>query len=295
MKTPFKTLSFIFVIPFMLLIFPLHSWAEEESSTQIKDIQILNSDDEVIKISIEDIKERLLKSEPVHFVEKQGEDKRKIKAKWITNALKKEYGVEKIDIKYAIITGDLDFHIKENLLDIEASGVEVNKLMETRGVGGTRGYDLEKVFLITTSINVESCQLEGNLEANIDRNLKSIVKFESNVSFNSSKFFQKTNFVDVIFNGEVDFSGAKFEKLAVFNYTSFNGETAFFHSSFKEAYFFGVIFNSKVTFHNSSFNGEAVFSDNSFNGDANFVADSFNGKASFRNSSFNGRGELLDV
>ncbi len=50
----------------------------------------------------------------------------------ITTALKKEYGVEKIDIKNAIITGDLDFHMKENLLDIGLSGTEVNKLKEKK-------------------------------------------------------------------------------------------------------------------------------------------------------------------
>lgn len=46
MKTSFKTLSFIFFIPLLLLIYPLHSQAEEESSTQTKDIQ-KSTDNEV--------------------------------------------------------------------------------------------------------------------------------------------------------------------------------------------------------------------------------------------------------
>jgi len=66
----------------MLFTCPLYSWAEEEASEQIKDIQIIDNPYEfedykadeykVINVSIKDIKERLLKGEPVHFVEKQG-------------------------------------------------------------------------------------------------------------------------------------------------------------------------------------------------------------------------------
>ncbi len=94
-------------------------------------------------------------------------------------------------------------------------------------------YGLENIyFLVSASINVESCQLQGNLKANYDRNLHTTVIFESNVSFNSSKFFQKANFVNVMFNGEVDFSGANFEKVAVFRNSSFNGEADFWSSSF---------------------------------------------------------------
>ncbi len=49
MKTSFKTISFIFFIPLLLLIYPLHSQAEEESSTKTKDMQISTGNDEVGK------------------------------------------------------------------------------------------------------------------------------------------------------------------------------------------------------------------------------------------------------
>jgi hypothetical protein len=62
MKTTFKARLFIFFIPLILLACSLCSWAEEEASTQIKDIQILvDNDKKAIKVSIEEIKERLLK------------------------------------------------------------------------------------------------------------------------------------------------------------------------------------------------------------------------------------------
>ena len=117
MKTSFKTLSLISFIPLLLLILPLHSQAEDEASVQTKDIQI-HEGKEIINVSIEDIKDRLLNGEAVHFVKKLEDGKRTIKSEWITNALKKEYGVEKIDIKSANITGDLDFHLKD-YLDIQ--------------------------------------------------------------------------------------------------------------------------------------------------------------------------------
>ena len=101
-------MSFIFFTLLMFFACPLYSRAEEEASTQTKDIQIMAGNDEVINVSIEDIKERFLKGEPVHFVKKQVETKRTINAEWITNALNKEYSVtNKIYINNAIITGDL--------------------------------------------------------------------------------------------------------------------------------------------------------------------------------------------
>ncbi len=84
MKTSFKTLLFIFLIPLMLLIFPLYSQAEEETFTRTKYTQIIDNPYEfgdsydkgkadkykIINVSIWYVKERLLKCKPVHFVEK---------------------------------------------------------------------------------------------------------------------------------------------------------------------------------------------------------------------------------
>ncbi len=70
MKASLKLLSFIFFIPFLFLISTSHSQAGEESSIQI----LIADDKEVINVSIEEIKERILKGEPVHFVKDQEED-----------------------------------------------------------------------------------------------------------------------------------------------------------------------------------------------------------------------------
>ena len=210
MKTSFKTLSFIFFIPLLLLIYPLHSQAEEEASIQTKDIKIYEGK-EIIYVSIEDIKERILNGKPVNFVWNQEETKRTIKSKWITDALKKEYSVEKIDIKNAIITGDLDFHMKENLLDIEESGIEEDEIKKLKDSG------IEKAFLVSPSINIESCQLQGNLKAGFDINLKSVVIFESSISFYESKFVEEANFKAASFNGVADFMSANFKDVIVFS------------------------------------------------------------------------------
>ncbi len=76
MKASLKSLSFIFFIPFLFLISTSHSQAGEESSIQI----LIADDKEVINVSIKEIKERILKGEPVHFVKDQEGDKRKIES-----------------------------------------------------------------------------------------------------------------------------------------------------------------------------------------------------------------------
>ena len=83
MKTSIKTLSFMFFGSLMLLIFPLHSQAKEETSTQIKDIRIIDNPYEFgdkyyeynadqhkkINVSIEKIKNLILNGKPVYFVD----------------------------------------------------------------------------------------------------------------------------------------------------------------------------------------------------------------------------------
>ncbi len=275
MKTSFKTLSLISFIPILLLIFPLHLQADEEASAQTKDIQIRVGEwnkRQVIKVSIEDIKERILKGEPVRFVEEQEEEKRKIKAEWITNALKKEYGVDKIDIRNAIITGVLDFHIKDNLVNIDESGIEVDEIKKLKGHG------IENVYLVSSSINIESCQIQSDFEAGYVDNIKFIIIFERSVAFLHSRFLKK-----------VRFDSASFNDWAYFRSASFNGDTHFVSASFKQKVSFGsASFSGGAYFKSASFNGETHFSDASFNEKADFGSVSFNGGVDFDDASFNG-------
>ncbi len=293
MKTTIKKLSLMFLASLMLLACPLYSRAEEEASTQTRDIQIIGNphefgdfydeykDDEykIINVSVWDIKERLLKGEPVCFGTKL--TSRTIKAEWITTALKKEYGVEKIDINNAIITGDLDFHIKDNLVNIDKSGMDVDEIKNQKDRG------VEKGFMISTSINIENCQLQGNLKAGYNKNLKCFVLFKKPVTFYRSTVVKKTNFRNAIFNGETNFKYAIFSGEADFRTARFNGESEFEVASFKcKAYFESASFKEKTNFMYVSFNKKANFWNVRFNGETNFRNAIFNGKINFRTARF---------
>ncbi len=293
MKTTLKKLSLIFFISLMLLAYPLYSRAEEESFTQTKDIQIIGNpyefgdyydeyrDDEykIINVSVCDIKERLLKGEPICFGTKL--TSRTIKAEWITNALKKEYNVEKIDINNAIITGDLDFHIKDNLVNIDKSGMDVDKIMNQKDRG------VEKSFMISTSINIENCQLQGNLMAGYDKNLNCFVLFDKPVTFYSSTVVKKTNFWNAIFNGETNFKYARFNGEVDFRSARFNDDSVFEVAIFKyKAYFESASFQKKANFMYASFNEKTHFWNTRFNGETNFRNTIFNGETNFRTARF---------
>ena len=290
MKTTFTILSLIF---FISLACPLSSKAEEEAFTQTKDIQIIGNpyefgdyydeyrDDEykIINVSVYDIKERLLKGEPIYFGTKL--TNRTIKAEWITNALKKEYSVEKIDINNAIITGDLDFHIKDNLVNIDKSGMNVYEIKDQTDRG------VEKSFMISTSINIENCQLQGNLKAGYDKNLNCFVLFEKPVTCYSSTVAKKANFWNAIFNGETNFKYAIFNGEADFRSARFNGNSVFEVVSFKcKAYFESASFKENANFMYASFNEKAYFWNTRFNGETNFRNTIFNSETNFRTARF---------
>ncbi len=229
MKTTFKTLSFVFFVSLLLLVFPLHSPAGEETSIQTKDIQILVYNEElrvseIINVSIEDIKERLLKGKTVNFVKDQEDRKREIKPEWITNALKIEDGVEKIDIKNAIITGDLDFRIKEKLIDIENSGIE-EELLEQLIVN-----NVKRTYVILPSVRMESCQLKGSIQAGYDCRFNANVIFENDFKFsiyfadNDSYFADNDSYLGkATIDGDMNFSKAVFNKFTNFSRATYNG------------------------------------------------------------------------
>ncbi|MBT6049246.1 MAG: pentapeptide repeat-containing protein [Candidatus Scalindua sp.] len=205
MKISIKTLSFIVFIPLLLLIFPLHSQAVEEASTRFlfplqspaeeeepvqKDIQIL-IDDEVIKVSREDIKERIYNEEPVHFIEKQEEAKRTIQSVWITRILRRESDIGKIDIKNAIITGSF------GSLPDDSSGW--TKILKTFAAGSR--------IRIYPSIHIINSLIKDDvLVVSPFR-----VTFEKDVDFTDTIFMEEVNFESAIFKGKKLFIGTKFE------------------------------------------------------------------------------------
>ena len=278
----------------MLFAYPLYSRAEEEESAQTKDIQIIDNPYEfgfeydvfkthkykITNVSIEDIKERLLTGEPVCFVGRQDKAKRTIKAKWIETALKKEYGVEKIYIINAIITGDLDFQIKENLVDIDESGIDVDEIKKLKKIG------IEKTFLISSSIIIQRCLIQGNLNESFQKKYQPIVMLkrfdlknsllEKEVDFSYDKF-NGTNFKSTNFEGKANFSHAEFNGKAIFKSANFNGEANFWTASF----------NGKANFSTASFKGEATFKSANFKERVDFMNVGFNGVANFSEADFN--------
>ncbi len=300
MKTIFKVLPYTFFISLMLLFCSLYSRAEENASTQIKDIQILIGDDELTNVSREDIKERFLKGEKVHFVENQKEEKKTIKAEWITNVLKKECSVEKIDIKNAIIIGDIDFHVKENLVESYEIGIEADKIKKLEDIG------IEKVFLISSSINIENCKLQGNLMAGYYENSKAFVIFKKSIVFDNStvkkvdfgtaSFKEKVDFWGTSFKEKADFWGTSYKKKANFSETRFNGEVGFSNVSFNsEADFWRASFKEKVDFWGANFKQKAGFGETNFNGWVGFSNASFNSEADFRSTSFKQKVDFWEV
>ncbi len=305
MKTTIKVLPYTFFISLMLLVCSSYSTAEENASTQIKDIQILVGDDELSKVSLDDIKERFLEGKKVHYIEDQKNKTKTIKAEWITNALKKEYGVEKIDIKNAIIIGDIDFHIKDNIVNLDESDVEVDRIEKLKDIG------VEKAFLISSSINIENCYLQGNLKAGYDDNYKAFVIFKKSVvfdnttvnevDFGTTSFKKKADFRGTSFKKKVDFWGTSFKKKAGFRKANFNGEVSFSNASFnseadfmaasfkENVNFWGTRFKEKAGFGKANFKDKASFSNAHFNSEVDFVATSFKENANFWGTRFEER------
>jgi uncharacterized protein YjbI with pentapeptide repeats len=275
MKTTLKTLSFIFFISLILFIFPLHSQAEKESYTQTKEIQILVADEgreREVSVSLEDIEERLLKSAPVHFVKGQEEEKRTMLFEWIIHAVKKKDGVDKIDIRNAIILGELDFHISECKIDIKESGigiVEMTKLIAR----GTNYF-----FSVSPSINMESCQIKRFMEAGRRVYYDNVyIIFESNISLQDSKFEYYANFFQATFKKNVKFRKASFNAGANFEKASFNAKADFEKASF----------NAGASFEKASFNAGANFNGASFSGNVNFIDANLSG-ADLRSANLSG-------
>ena len=79
-----------------------------------------------------------------------------LESEWIREAVRNK--VEKVYKKKAIITDGLDSHIKEILINLLEDGVDDEILAHLVD-------DVDRVYLISTSINIRKCLIEGNLLA----------------------------------------------------------------------------------------------------------------------------------
>ncbi len=147
----------------------------------------------------------------------------------------------------------------------------IKKLTELKYV------DIVNVNLVSSSITMINCRLEGTLLAGEyyddgDR----IVIFKEPCIFGSSTFVKEANFERTIFNNRISFWR-----------TSFNSETNFKHAHFNSSVDFNYTnFNNRAYFEDVNFNEEAYFDDANFNDRVHFEGANFNGGAYFRNADF---------
>ncbi len=283
MKTFFKTLSFISFIPLLFLIFPLHAQAEEESSTQTKDIQKSTGNDEVGKY-IDNGAFR------IHFNENDDGEKRTIDSKLIIEALKRE-DVKGIDIKNVIISGDLDFWIEDNLVSLNECNLEPRVIEELKNIG------IAKVSLITSRFSINNSEIKGHMKAGSFTSRKVVVFQEDfslknstiakSVEFHMDNFLSKADFGNTVFADRVDSHGLKFHDFVSFHSARFKKSASFDSTYFeKSAEFTRSRFMAFSNFSYSLFHDNALFSGVKFEGLVEFVGTNFAKEAKFYRSLF---------
>ncbi len=222
--------------------------------------------DGIKEVSTEDIKSRLLNAEPVHFVQEQEEARRTIESVWITEALKK--GAKKIDIRNAIVKGDLDLRIGEpvpleearlepEILDSGESQIHPPPAPSPQGRGRIKErlkeLGISKIHLVPATISIRDSQLEGRLLAGFDPENKVAVVFQEGVSFRKATFSQEAGFIMATFSQQAYFFGA-----------TFSGGAYFFRATFsKQARFELTAFKGGTSFTNAEFSGFTFFFKNS--------------------------------
>lgn len=173
---------------------------------------------------------------------------------------------EAVEIKDAVITGDLDFRM---LKDIE----RVDKL-EIIGKDNPRYHCHVRVPL-----KFENCKFLGDVIGYYSSDHPDelyIAVFHEDVVFKGCNFDEDFYVKYSPFYELADFTANTFEETALFKYAEFSGDV-----SFKDCKFY-----EEANFKYAEFPGEADFSDNLFDEEANFKYTKFAEEASFKNSKF---------
>ncbi len=224
-----------------------------------KGIQILDKSGKEITVSTGDIKTRLIQGQPVHFPGDLEDEQRTIEAEWIIEALNTP-GVNKIDIKDAIIKGNLNLVRGANIYPFEESGLaeeeiqrlknlkvneagEVTVPLPAETLGPDDGILIEppkttgvnRVGLVSTSIRITDSRFEGVVFGiDVEEIIPAVFKRE--VVFKGTAFERGAYFGGCNFQGVTDFSYAKFlgEPGARFSGCNFQGPTDFSGARFSE-------------------------------------------------------------
>lgn len=293
MKIPFKNLSFIFSISLIVLALPLYSYAKDEVIEREKNILIIkdpykdfgsedyggDNEHEVVGVSLQTIRDLIKKGKPIHFAKGQYGEIRTIKSEWILGVLDNETDIKAIDIDNAIITGNLDFCIASKLVDIEECDIREDAKKHLRL------YEVEKTYLISPSIKLSNCRIEGNILAGYNEDILSNVmlncKFDNSIvlgTVNLSRSYIRgySSFDSAAFKNDVDFSYAYFDKWAIFRNANFYGKTDFGVVQFSSGTnFINSKFNNSVSFFGSNFIDDVYFDRANFGKTANFYLAKF--------------------
>ena len=163
-----------------------------------------------------------------------------------------------IDVKYAVIDGDLDIMSVADQLEENEDGD----------------------WIVKGDVRIANSEIRDGLDF-------SLVTFEGRVIFSSSVFNAQVNFSSVTFAEKGSFSSATFNGPALFLSAIFNKAAIFSSTTFKElANFYGTIFEDHVSFLLASFSKSVFFWEVTFNTATDFKGAVLNQPASFMDVNF---------
>jgi len=155
-----------------------------------------------------------------------------------------------IDIRYAVIRGDLDMRLNQDKQN------EGNRLTVERNISILYSKILGNAYFTANfNGNTDFCGTTFGGDADFSNAI-----FISYISFNFATFSEDANFSSTTFNENADFINATFSRNADFSYATFGGDANFRYAIFDgDADFGDAIFKGKANFRYATFNVRAHF------------------------------------
>lgn len=214
------------------------------------------------------------------------EERIEISADEILNAIAQK---RDIDVKYAVIVGNLDVR-----------GIQEQLKLPPKSEGTMDQFAAALALPVMASDLVIGCsEIRGNVffdQLEFNGNvLFHDVTFGEYVRIARSVFSRKIRFTHCSFSQEVSFYDTSFREDAGFMATVFNASISFEHSTFsKRAFFSGAQF-SAASFTYCIFVGMAYLNDVTFSNSVDFGYASFRGDVIFRSTVFGGRAYFMEA
>ncbi|MCP4364762.1 MAG: hypothetical protein GY800_05625 [Planctomycetes bacterium] len=236
-------------------------------------IRILDKSVKEITVSAKDIKKRVLQGQPVHFAADLDDEYRTIEAEWIIEALNTP-GVNKIEIKNAIIKGNLNLVRGASIYPFEESGLAEEEIQRLKNLKVNEGGEIVVPIPAGTLGPDQEILIEPPKTTNVNR----VGLVSASISITDSRFEDVVFGVDVeevipaVFKGKFIFKGTTFAHGVHFGGCNFHDVT-----DFSYAKFFGM---EGAQFDGCNFQGPTDFSGARFSedGPTQFTATRFSGK-----------------